>query len=160
MAEKTKKILHTGVYSSPIGDISITEENGFIISVQLSKSDTENTPSHLTDLTFKEILEYLSGTRTYFTVPISPHGTDFQKKVWDSLCSIQYGNLKTYGEIAQEIGSPKGARAVGMAYNKNPIHIIIPCHRVIGKSGSLTGYAAGLNIKEKLILLEKKNGLK
>jgi len=78
MAEKTKKILHTGVYSSPIGDISITEENGFIISVQLSKRETENTPSHLTDLAFKEILEYLNGTRTDFTVPIDPHGTDFQ----------------------------------------------------------------------------------
>lgn len=102
-----------------------------------------------------EIYEYLHGDRKKFTVKLNLKGTEFQKKVWCELQNIPYGEVRTYKDIAIKIGNPKGARAIGMANNKNPIPLIIPCHRVIGSNGNLTGFAFGINIKEKLINLEK-----
>lgn len=103
----------------------------------------------------KQILEYFSGERFTFELPLEPEGTPFQKSVWKALESIAYGKTNTYGEIAQLIGSPKAARAVGMANHRNPISIIIPCHRVIGANGKLVGYGGGLDKKEKLLSIEK-----
>jgi len=103
----------------------------------------------------KQLKEYLSGKRTKFTIKINPQGTDFQKKVWKALEKIPYGNLCSYKDIAEAIGNPKACRAVGMANNKNPIPLIVPCHRVIGANGKLVGFACGLDIKEKLIDIEK-----
>lgn len=102
-----------------------------------------------------QLQEYFKGDRKVFTVPLKPDGTDFQRKVWKALTEIPYGQTASYGEIAEKIGKSGGARAVGNANNKNPIAIMIPCHRVIGANGSLTGYAAGLDIKKKLLDLEK-----
>lgn len=103
-----------------------------------------------------QVMEYLDGQRTDFHILLNPQGTDFQKKVWSRLQSIPYGTLATYSDIARALGNVKGARAVGAANSKNPIPLIIPCHRVIGVDGNLTGFAHGLTIKEKLITLEKK----
>ncbi|GHU26709.1 hypothetical protein FACS1894152_1870 [Bacilli bacterium] len=104
---------------------------------------------------YRQLDEYFSKKRKGFDVQISIlNGTDFQRKVWNALQNIPYGKTKTYGQIAGEIGNKKACRAVGMANNKNPIAIIIPCHRVIGGDGKLVGYAAGLELKKKLLDLE------
>ena len=97
----------------------------------------------------KQLDEYFAGKRKTFDLPLSPHGTDFQKKVWNALLKIPYGKTISYKDI-----DPNAPRAVGMACNKNPIIIVIPCHRVIGSNGKLTGYAGGLEFKEKLLTLE------
>jgi methylated-DNA-[protein]-cysteine S-methyltransferase len=103
----------------------------------------------------KQLDEYFKGKRDQFDVPLFFSGTVFQKKVWRALMRIPYGQTLSYGELAREIGKPKAARAVGMANNKNPLCIIVPCHRVIGADGSLTGYAGGLDKKKWLLKLEK-----
>ena len=102
-----------------------------------------------------ELTEYFAGTRHDFDLPVLPEGTDFQKNVWDKLRLIPYGETRTYGELAAMTGSEKASRAVGMANHCNPILILIPCHRVIGADGSLTGYAAGLAAKKYLLQLEQ-----
>ena len=104
--------------------------------------------------TVGQINEYFNGTRKLFTVKINPEGTDFQKRVWSELSKIPFGEVCSYKDIAIAIGSQNGARAVGMANSKNPLPLIVPCHRVIGESGKLTGFAHGITIKEKLIRLE------
>ncbi len=105
----------------------------------------------------RELLEYLQGKRKIFTLKISIEGTEFQKKVWRELLRIPYGQKKSYGEIAKAIENPRGARAVGMACNKNKIPIIIPCHRVVGSNQKLVGFAGGLEIKSILLNLEDEN---
>ena len=102
-----------------------------------------------------QLLAYFSGERRTFTLPLAPAGTAFQRRVWRALCEIPYGETVSYKEVAQRIGNEKAARAVGRANNRNPLPIIIPCHRVIGASGALVGYGGGLGIKEKLLALEK-----
>ena len=101
-----------------------------------------------------QLEEYLAGERTVFDLPLLPLGTDFQQKVWQALQEISYGETRSYGEIARRIGQPKAARAVGMANHHNPIAIVIPCHRVIGAGGALTGYMGGLEKKRQLLELE------
>jgi methylated-DNA-[protein]-cysteine S-methyltransferase len=103
----------------------------------------------------KQLDEYFKGVRKVFELPLRPQGTDFQKKVWDALQLISYGETRSYKDIAEMIKEPKACRAVGGACNRNPIMIVIPCHRVVGCDGSLTGYAGGLDLKEKLLTLEK-----
>lgn len=103
----------------------------------------------------EQLMEYLAGKRKAFDLPLEPEGTPFQKAVWKALTGIPYGKTRTYKDIAESIGNPKACRAVGMANNKNPIAILIPCHRVIGAGGKLVGYAGGLDIKKKLLDLEK-----
>jgi methylated-DNA-[protein]-cysteine S-methyltransferase len=102
----------------------------------------------------KQLIEYAKGQRKSFDLKLNPKGTDFQKKCWAALCNIPYGETRTYKDIAIEVGNEKASRAVGMANNKNPIPVIIPCHRVIGVSGKLTGFAFGLGIKQEMINLE------
>lgn len=101
-----------------------------------------------------QLEEYFLGKRRTFDIPLAPRGTEFQKRVWDQLLKIPYGKYITYGEQAVRLGQPKAARAVGAANGKNPIGIIIPCHRVLGSSGCLTGFAGGLEMKRKLLALE------
>lgn len=108
----------------------------------------------LTDLVYRQIAEYFQGIRRSFCFPYKLHGTEFQIRVWQELCKIPYGETRTYGEIAAAIGNPKAARAVGMANNRNPIIIAVPCHRVIGANGKLVGYAGGLDMKRELLRLE------
>ena len=105
----------------------------------------------------QELSEYFTKKRTHFEVPLHIEGTEFQKRVWKALTEIPYGETRTYGQIAEAIGNPKAVRAVGMANHCNPISIFIPCHRVLGKDGSLTGYAGGLHIKSALLELERQN---
>jgi len=113
-------------------------------------------------LFFKEIEAslacYFKGTLKHFNVRLNPMGTPFQKQVWEALREIPYGETRSYGEIAEQIGRQKACRAVGAANGKNPIPIIIPCHRVIGKNGKLTGFALGIEIKETLLRLENREG--
>lgn len=110
----------------------------------------------LTDKVFQQITEYLNGQRREFDFPYLLRGTEFQQKVWRALCAIPYGETRTYGEIAAQVGSPKAYRAVGMVNHQNPILIAVPCHRVIGVNGKLVGYGSGLDMKEALLQLEKK----
>lgn len=102
----------------------------------------------------EQLTEYFAGKRKVFDLPLEPYGTEFQKKVWQALMEIPYGRTCSYGEIAAKIGNPKASRAVGSANNKNPIAIVIPCHRVVGANGALVGYASGLQTKEALLKLE------
>jgi len=105
----------------------------------------------------RQLEAYFSGKLKSFEIKISPEGTEFQKSVWKALCEIPYGETRNYKDIARSIGNPKAYRAVGLANNRNPIAIIVPCHRVIGSNGKLTGYACGLDVKEFLLRLEKNN---
>ena len=104
----------------------------------------------------RQLREYFAGKRTEFDLPLEPEGTAFQRRVWRRLQEIPYGETISYGELAKRIGNPKASRAVGAANGKNPIPIVIPCHRVIGANGTLTGFGGGLPIKEALLGLEKK----
>ncbi|MCY7294998.1 methylated-DNA--[protein]-cysteine S-methyltransferase [Alteromonas sp. a30] len=104
----------------------------------------------------QQLLEYFAGERTEFDLPLAPKGTAFQQQVWTALTTIPYGETTSYQDIASQINKPKGSQAVGQANGKNPISIVIPCHRVIGKNGGLTGYAGGLDRKSKLLALESR----
>ncbi|WP_315900038.1 methylated-DNA--[protein]-cysteine S-methyltransferase [Ferrimonas balearica] len=103
-----------------------------------------------------QLREYFSGERKAFSFPLSVTGTEFQQKVWRALCAIPYGKIVSYRDIARLIGRPSAVRAVGAANGRNPLHVVIPCHRVVATSGALTGYAGGLSAKQKLLLLEQK----
>ena len=107
--------------------------------------------------TLLQLRQYFAGKRREFDLPIAPQGTPFQERVWQELLKIPYGETASYGSIAQRIGNPKACRAVGMANRKNPIPIIIPCHRIIGKDGSLTGFGGGLSVKKHLLDLEQQS---
>ena len=147
------------VYKSPFGNI-IIESNGVAITgVKTEKNANpvgEKKASTLTDITAMQLDEYFAGKRQKFDVSLDPQGTEFQRSVWKALQDIPYGKTKSYKQIAQAIGNRKACRAVGMANNKNPIWILIPCHRVIGTDGSLTGYGGGMEMKKKLLNLERK----
>ena len=104
----------------------------------------------------RQLREYFSGTRTEFDLPVELNGTEFQKRVWRTLRDIPYGQTMSYVELARTLGSPRAFRAVGAANGKNPLSIVVPCHRVIGANGSLTGFAGGLDAKAKLLALEAK----
>ena len=123
----------------------------------ISEIREEQESSPVLDMTMQQLDAYFNGKLQQFTVPFELQGTAFQKTVWEALCTIPYGTVVSYQDIAIAIGNPKAVRAVGMANNKNPISIIIPCHRVIGKQGSLTGYAGGLDKKQWLLSHERAN---
>jgi len=143
-------------YSTLIGYITIITENNFLIKIEFGKVNKEiEKETILIKEIKKQIDEYFIGSRKEFEVPIKLIGTDFQIKVWEELSKIDYGKCISYQELGERIGHKNYARAVGMANNKNPIPIIIPCHRVIGKSGHLVGYAGGLEKKQKLLDIEK-----
>lgn len=140
--------------------ISADENEVHAISVEKEKKATIINRSYpeIINRTKSQLQEYFLRKRQAFDLPINTtQGTDFQRRVWAALRDIPYGETKTYGEIAKIVGCPKGARAVGMACNKNPLLILTPCHRVIGSSGALTGFACGLDIKEILLEIEKIN---
>jgi methylated-DNA-[protein]-cysteine S-methyltransferase len=106
--------------------------------------------------TEQQLGQYFDGARKEFSVPLDFHGTEFQRSVWEALLSIPFGETRSYGDIARQVGRPSASRAVGAANGRNPISIIAPCHRVIGSSGKLTGYGGGLDVKEMLLSLEAK----
>lgn len=148
-------------YETEIGTISIAEEDNFITEITFGMSDEDKnislTETSLMKETVRQIREYLGGKRKSFDLPIAPSGTEFRQKVWSALQSVPYGETRSYKEIAVQIGNENACRAVGMANNKNPLPIIIPCHRIVGSDGKLVGYAGGLEIKEYLLNLERTN---
>ncbi|WP_446897015.1 methylated-DNA--[protein]-cysteine S-methyltransferase [Clostridium sp. LBM24168] len=147
-------------YEFKIGKLVIAENSGNITHIYFGENIPEYTmciETYLIKRVYEELEEYFSGTRKVFDIPLAPQGTEFQGKVWRALQNIPYGETCSYKYIAESIGNAKAYRAVGMANNKNPIAIIIPCHRVIGSNGDLIGYAGGLGIKKKLLDMEKKN---
>lgn len=149
-------------YITEIGKIKITAMDGYIIALNVTDSYELDSDEVLEEIdlikeTAEAIMEYMVGNRKEFKeIPLKLRGTDFQMKVWNELKNIPYGETRSYKEIAERIGNPKGYRAVGMANNKNPIGIIVPCHRVIGKNGDLVGYAGGVKVKEQLLEIERK----
>lgn len=152
--------MYRKIVDSPIGKIELIEEDNNITEINILKNIKINSikqkNTKLLMKTEKQLKEYFSGIRTKFTVPLNPKGTKFMKEVWNELLNIPYGEVRTYKEIAQKIGNINAARAVGMANHKNPIPIIIPCHRVIGSNNKLVGYALGLYVKQYLLNLERK----
>ena len=144
------------IYHSPVGDMQLEYENGAVTALKTVKADVqpEGAPDALAETVFRQLDEYFAGTRTAFDFPCAPQGTPFQQKVWAALCEIPYGETRSYKQIAEAVGKPKACRAVGMANNRNPIIIVIPCHRVIGANGALTGYGGGLEMKRALLELE------
>ena len=145
------------IYHSPVGAIQLEYEDGVVTALKNAEAGAKGEPpGALAELVFRQLDEYFAGTRTAFAFPYRLHGTPFQKKVWQALRQIPYGETRSYKDIAEAIGHPKAFRAVGMANNANPIFIAIPCHRVIGANGSLVGYGGGLEMKKALLELEKK----
>ena len=145
-------------YKTEIGLVAIAQSGGKITNLAPAKNfDAGNCVKKETPLLKKaagQLADYFDGRRTKFNLPLAPGGTPFQKAVWAALCAIPCAQTRTYADIARAVKNPKAARAVGGANNKNPIFIVIPCHRVIGADGSLTGFACGLNVKKKLLALE------
>ena len=136
--------------SSPFGSILIGWEENAVVSLRLGEADSSIT-SPVSELAAAQLQEYFAGTRKSFTFPIELRGTSFQISVWNALRQIPYGQTVTYKDIAIAIGNEKAVRAVGMACNRNPVWIVIPCHRVVGANRKLTGYAGGLSMKEALL---------
>lgn len=150
--------MYYGYYESPIGKIKIEVEGRSVIGVYFSDESSEENRNELVDECKKQLEEYFNGKRKSFDLNIKfVKGTEFQLKVWNALKEIPYGEKVTYKYIAEKINNPKAVRAVGGANNKNPISIIIPCHRVIGVNGKMVGYAEGIDKKEFLLKLEKEN---
>lgn len=145
------------VYPAALGTITITADRDAITGIRFGEPvmPFKYGRNILTDMAAEQLAEYFSGTRSAFTVPLRPAGSSFQQSVWSALRDIPYGKTNSYKQIAERIGRPTASRAVGMANNRNPILIMIPCHRVVGADGSLVGYAAGLPIKQRLLALER-----
>ena len=141
-------------YDSHLGLIEIGYKSLHLCFFRRVDHIIRHEPSPLSDLANLQLQEYFLGTRREFQLPILPAGTAFQQAVWNSLLEIPYGEVRTYGEIADRFGKPGAARAVGQAANRNPLWIVIPCHRVVGKNGALTGYAGGLQMKQFLLNIE------
>jgi methylated-DNA-[protein]-cysteine S-methyltransferase len=148
---------------SPIGELLLVADEGGLRQIWFAngKHSPRIEPTWQEDATrFKEttrqLCAYFSGELETFDLPLRPEGTPFQLTVWKELCEIPFGETISYGELAGRIGNPKASRAVGLANGSNPIPIVIPCHRVIGSNGKLTGYGGGLPIKEKLLALERR----
>ena len=140
-----------------IGPITLTASDAALLAADFSENPPADATLAQTPLlakAFAELDEYLAGKRETFDLPLEPVGTPFQLRVWQALREIPYGKTATYGEIAARVGNAKASRAVGMANNRNPLPIFIPCHRVIGANGTLVGYGGGLPIKTKLLQIE------
>lgn len=145
------------VAQSPVGDLTLTEENGALTGLYFGRRSLEGEEglTALLERASRQLEEYFAGKRKQFDLPLSLRGTEFQRQVWAALGDIPYGETRSYGQIAQAVGRPKAVRAVGMANHRNPISIIVPCHRVVGADGSLTGYGGGLENKKFLLALER-----
>lgn len=147
------------LHQTPAGAIVIVENGTAVTHVFFSRmaqpEHVEWGETPLLRQTASQLDEYFQGSRRAFDVPLSPQGTEFEQTVWKALQTIPYGETRSYGDVARQIGRPSACRAVGHANNRNPIGIIIPCHRVIGANGKLTGYASGLTIKQYLLELEQ-----
>ena len=148
--------METYNFSSPVGTLCIIIEDNAITGLFIDNNAelSDSCGNGLIMETVQELTEYFSGKRMLFDLPLNPAGTVFQKHVWEQLQLIPYGKTRSYGDIAKAVGNPNAARAVGRANNRNPIMIIIPCHRVIGADGALVGYGGGIEVKKFLLELE------
>ncbi len=149
------------VMDSPVGTLTLAGVDGRLQHLRMEDQTYEPSRAgwQLDDTAFPDAVEqlvaYFDGSLTEFSVDLQFGGTEFQRRVWEALLTIPYGETRTYGQIAQQVGAPTAFRAVGLANGHNPIGIIVPCHRVIGANGSLTGYGGGLDRKRKLLNMEK-----
>ncbi|WP_339160910.1 methylated-DNA--[protein]-cysteine S-methyltransferase [Siminovitchia sp. FSL H7-0308] len=150
IAATSKGLVYVGSPNKPLEELSAWVEKHFPDS-QLVEHEKNLAPYKM------QIIEYLEGKRKEFTFPVDYKGTPFQLSVWNTLCEIPYGQTKTYSDIANYLNKPTAARAVGAAIGANPIMIAVPCHRIVGKNGALTGYRGGLAMKSKLLELESPN---
>lgn len=148
-------MIYQHIFLSPIGPLTLTATEEALCGLSFTLPlNQESRCCPLLLQAEEQLCAYFAGQRRAFNLPLTPSGTPFQQAVWQALCRIPYGEVRTYAQIAREIGRPRACRAVGMANHNNPIAIIIPCHRVIGADGSLTGYAGGLEVKRALLALE------
>lgn len=149
-------------YQTDIGKLGIVQEGQAITNIYFQDESIPKDFIELETELIKEagqqIQEYFAGQRKDFTIPLAPNGTPFMQSVWKALLEIPYGETRSYKDIAERIENPKAVRAVGLANNRNPLPVVIPCHRVIGANGKLIGYGGGLDIKILLLELEKKHG--
>lgn len=164
MPESTPPVFVTTV-ASPIGPLTLMAEDGNLTHlVMQDQAHATVTPAGgiRDDDAFTDVAgqldEYFAGERTFFDVPMALKGTDFQRRVWEELCAIPYAETISYGELARRIGNPKASRAVGLANGRNPVAVIVPCHRVIAADGSLGGYGGGTGRKVQLLELERTHG--
>jgi len=149
------------IIDSPLGDVLLVAEDEAITGVQFT--DAARVPARTGEegetpvlaAARRQLGEYFAGRRTEFDLPLAPRGEPFQRRVWDLLGTIPYGETRSYGDLARELGDVGYAQAVGAANGRNPIAVVVPCHRVIGADGSLTGYAGGLERKRSLLALEE-----
>lgn len=146
--------------ASPIGRLELVEQGGALVAIHFD-APVDGSPEHerggspVLGEAHRQLTEYFAGERRAFDVPLRPAGTDFRRRVWDVLATVPWGTTTTYGALAARLGLPPGAsRAVGAANGANPIPIVVPCHRVIGSNGTLTGYAGGIERKALLLRLE------
>ncbi len=145
------------IYESPFGPIRMDYEGEMLVRLRTVEPTVQTGErTELTNRAMEQLREYFSGQRKQFELPYELRGTEFQKKVWAALEAIPYGQTRSYREIAQAVGNPKAVRAVGAANGKNPMWIVVPCHRVIGADGGLTGYAGGVELKRALLELEQR----
>lgn len=158
--KQSEKAEQSVIVATPAGYLEIFAKNGAVTRI-LSALQENEMQSDAADPVLKqaarEMAEYFEGKRQNFSFAMQPEGTPFQRLVWEQLLRIPYGETRTYGEVARAVGNPNASRAVGMACNRNPIWIAVPCHRVVGAKGSLTGYALGLGMKRRLLDLERDN---
>ncbi|KOO15185.1 cysteine methyltransferase [Vibrio xuii] len=150
-------------YTSPLGVMTLQANDDGMLGAWFETQTTqpENLGEYVEDhqilnSVITQLDEYFSGQRKVFNIPLAANGTEFQKKVWQALTTIPYGQTWSYQDLANAIDNPKAVRAVGLANGKNPVSIVVPCHRVIGKNGKLTGYAGGVERKAQLLELEKR----
>lgn len=139
-------------YQSPIGKLKLTAEGEYLTEIRFSETYEGNVTGHpVLDQAAAQLSEYFKGNRTEYDLPLKTEGTEFQQEVWDALLTIPYGTTLTYLELARKLGDENVIRAVGRANGQNPIPVIIPCHRVIGSNGKLTGYSGGIERKRWLL---------
>ena len=148
-------MVRSALYPSPCGMLQIGHRDEKVVSLRLGSNGCAHDPSPVSDLANAQLQDYFLGVRHHFDFPVQLEGTPFQLSVWDALRRIPYGETRTYGQIAAAVGKPNAARAVGRACNRNPLWIVIPCHRVVGSNQALTGYAGGLDMKRMLLALEQ-----
>lgn len=148
-------MIHRMRMMSPIGPLMLHEESGAIVRLEFGGNGEEEHACGMLCEAVRQLNEYFAGKRKAFDLPVRPAGTPFQQAVWAALRDIPYGETRTYQDIARAVGRERAFRAVGMANHRNPVPIIIPCHRVIGADGSMTGYAGGIPVKRALLRTEE-----
>lgn len=148
---------YIGICKSPIGNLTIRADKTSVTGITVNSRFYAINENEVVRAAIDELREYFAGKRRAFDIPLNPRGTPFQLAVWEKIASVPYGGTASYAEIAALLGNSRMCRAVGGALNRNPILIMIPCHRIVGKNGKLTGFAAGLPAKEYILSLEKTN---